>query len=250
MTETSVTVSTHFPDTLILWDVDHTLIENGGVSKETYSLAFEFLLGHAPSVRPATDGRTDFQIMRELLAANSIDVEQYNEIAQFEGVLAEAMRRNAPQLPVRGHTLPGVVKALTILSTAPTVIQSILTGNIVSNARAKLEAFQLDTWVDLEVGGFGSDDKVRSNLVDVAQSKVIKKYGKSFDRSSTILIGDTLLDVKAAHDGGAKIMAVATGVHSTSQLSEAGADVVIDDLADLDRFMAALLDLRTDATLV
>ncbi len=108
----------------------------------------------------------------------------------------------------------------------------------------------MDTWVDFEVGGFGSDDKVRSNLVDVARNKALKKYGKAFDRSSTILIGDTLLDVKAAHDGGATIMAVATGVHSANQLSEAGADVVIDDLADLDRFMVALLGLRTDATLV
>lgn len=249
MTEASQTVGTRLPETLILWDIDHTLIENGGVSKETYALAFELLVGRAPLVRPTTDGRTDFQIMYELLAANSVDVEKYREIAQFEGILGEAMRRNAAQLPVRGRTLPGVVETLTALSGIPTVIQSILTGNVVSNARAKLKAFQLDTWVDLEVGGFGSDDKVRSRLVSAARDKVAKKYGKIFDRSSTILIGDTLLDVKAAHDGGAKIIAVATGIHSVNQLDDAGADVVLDNLADLDRFMGALHGLRSDATL-
>ena len=208
-----------------MWDVDHTLIENGGVSKETYALAFELLVGHAPSVRPATDGRTDFQIMRELLVANSIDNTKYVDIAQFEGVLVEAMKRRVPQLPQRGHILPGVVEVLTALSEVPTVVQSVLTR-------------------------FGSDDKVRSHLVDAARRKVMEKCGKMFDRSSTILVGDTPLDVKAAHDGGAKIIAVATGVHSASELVDAGADVVLDSLTDLGHFMVALVDLRTAVTSV
>ena len=169
------------------------------------------------------------------------------EITQFESVLVEAMERNVSQLPQRGHILPGVIEALTALSTMPTVVQSVLTGNIASNARAKLRAFNLDRWVDLDVGGFGSDDIIRPKLVGTARRKVLKKYGMAFDRESTILIGDTPLDVKAARDGGAKIIAVATGVYSTNQLIEAGADVTLHSLADLDRFMAALIDLRTGA---
>jgi phosphoglycolate phosphatase len=245
MIETSASIVAHLPSTLVLWDVDHTLIENGGVSKATYALAFELLTGHVPSVRPATDGRTDFEIMRELLSANSVDTEKYVEIAQFEGVLVEAMERNVSQLPQRGHILPGIIEALTALSVIPTVVQSVLTGNIASNARAKLRAFDLNRWVDLDVGGFGSDGTIRSKLVDTARQKVLKKYGMTFDESSTIIIGDTPLDVKAARDGGAKIIAVATGVYSTSQLIDAGADVTLDCLADLDRFMAALVELRT-----
>ena len=30
---------------LLLWDIDHTLIENHGVNKETYALAFKLLTG-------------------------------------------------------------------------------------------------------------------------------------------------------------------------------------------------------------
>ncbi|MGH3871802.1 MAG: HAD family hydrolase [Pseudonocardiaceae bacterium] len=249
MVDTSASVVADLPETLILWDVDHTLIENGGVSKATYALAFELLTGHAPSVRPATDGRTDFVIMHELLSANSVGTEKYVEIGQFEDALAEAMERNVSQLSQRGHILPGVIEALAMLSAMPTVVQSVLTGNITSNARAKLGVFGLDRWVDLDVGGFGSDDTIRSNLVDAARRKVLKKYGMPFDRSSTILIGDTLLDIKAARDGGAKIIAVATGVYSTSQLTEAGADVTLDSLVDLDRFMAALVELRAGVML-
>lgn len=246
MTDASLNIVTHLPDTLILWDIDHTLIDNGGVSKETYALAFELLTEYSPSVRPATDGRTDYQIMHELLSANSIDTEQYIEIRQFEDVLTKAMTQNAPRLPQRGHILPGIIDALTILSSMSTVIQSVLTGNIKFNALAKLRAFNLHTWIDVDVGGFGSDDKVRSNLVDIARRKVSKKYGVQFDRSSTILIGDTLLDVKAAHDGGAKILGVATGAYSAIELTKAGADVVLDDLANTQHFLATLIHLRTN----
>jgi phosphoglycolate phosphatase len=249
MPDASVSIIAHLPKTLILWDIDHTLIENGGVSKATYTLAFELLAGRAPSARPATDGRTDFQIMHELLSANSIDTEKYVEVTQFEGVLTEAMARNALRLPQRGHILPGVTEALTALSAVPSIIQSILTGNITSNAHAKLSAFNLDRWVDLDVGGYGSDDTIRANLVNTSRRKVLKKYGTAFDRLSTILVGDTPLDVEAAREGGARIIAVATGAYSTGQLIEAGADATLDNLADLDRFMTTLANLRTDTPL-
>lgn len=235
---------TDLPRTLVLWDVDHTLIENGGVSKATYARAFELLTGRAPDVRPQTDGRTDFTIMHELLVANSVDADQFTEIGQFADVLKSAMSEKAPELPMRGYVLPGVVDALTALSAAQTVTQSVLTGNIDVNAFAKLHPFGLDKWLDLEVGGFGSDDIVRSKLVDASRRKVRAKYGVEFDRSSTVLVGDTLLDVKAAHDGDAKVIAVATGVYTVAQLTDAGADAVVESLADLDRFAETLLAVR------
>jgi hypothetical protein len=80
--------------------------------------------------------------MRELLSVNSVDTEKYVDITQFEGVLVKAMEWNVSQLSQRGYILPGVVEALTALSAMPTVVQSILTGNIASNARAKLRKFR------------------------------------------------------------------------------------------------------------
>jgi phosphoglycolate phosphatase len=49
---------------LLLWDVDHTLIENSGVSKAVYAEAFRQLTGRAALVQPSTDGRTDPEIVR------------------------------------------------------------------------------------------------------------------------------------------------------------------------------------------
>ncbi len=244
MTATVSQLAADLPRTLVLWDIDHTLIENGGVSKETYALAFELLTGTSPAIRPTTDGRTDFQIMHELLTANSVNTEQYTGIAEFEDALIEAMKIKAPELPKRGYVLSGVVEALKILASIPAVIQSVLTGNITHNAMAKLRPFTLDSWVDLNVGGYGSDDIVRAKLVDVVRRKVQEKYGITFDSSSTVLIGDTPLDVKAARDGGARVIAVATGIYGTEVLKRAGADVVLDNLEDLASFVQELVNVR------
>ena len=233
-----------FPTALVLWDVDHTLIENGGVSKDTYALAFRLIAGRMPEVQPVTHGRTDFLIMRALLEANGVDAGGFETIESFRPFLVSAMKEVGPGLPSRGFVLPGVVEALRVLDGVEAVVQSALTGNVVENARAKLDPFDLTRWLDMEVGGFGSDAEVRSDLVRVAQDKAAAKYGREYDAESTILIGDTPLDVKAAQDGGAKVIAVATGVHDLDELRAAGPDAALRDLSDLDLFLSTLVEVR------
>jgi phosphoglycolate phosphatase-like HAD superfamily hydrolase len=244
VTATALKVLTALPSTLVLWDVDHTLIENGGVSKETYALAFELITGALPAVQPATHGKTDFQIMRELLMANSVAANKYVGTSQFEIFLVEAMKKKASELPRRGYVLSGAVEALSALALAPAVLQSVLTGNIAHNATVKLSSFGLDPWIDLDIGGYGSDDVVRAKLVDVARQKVHNKHGLKFDRFSTILVGDTPLDVKAGRDGGARVIGVATGVYGADTLERAGADITLNNLGSLDEFSCALADVR------
>jgi phosphoglycolate phosphatase-like HAD superfamily hydrolase len=86
--------------------------------------------------------------------------------------------------------------------------------------------------MDFEVGGYGSDDEVRANLVAVAQARATAKYGETFDKANTILVGDTPRDVRAGRDGGARVVGVATGSDSVESLCAAGADVVLPDLRD------------------
>jgi len=121
-------------ETLVLWDVDHTLIENGGISKETYQGAFEQVVGRPPSVRPVTHGRTDLQIMREMLVANGESPETFGPISQFLDVLRDVMHSKMEDLARRGYILPGVADALSALADKPNVLQSVLTGNVTENA--------------------------------------------------------------------------------------------------------------------
>lgn len=219
---------------LVLWDIDHTLIENDGVSKATYALAAQLLTGHPAPARPVTEGRTDATIMGDLLSSNGCDPDQYPLRRTWEA-LTEAGRRNETQLKIRGHALPGAVECLRRLAADPRVIQSTLTGNIEANAHVKLNAFGLDPWIDFSVGAYGVVHE-RPLLVPVAQYRAAARYGFDPHSQATVLIGDTPADVDAALSGGARVLAVATGTYSAAQLRAAGADAVITDLADADRF--------------
>lgn len=223
---------------LLLWDVDHTLIENSGVSKAVYARAFEMMTGHAAQVQPSTDGRTDFEIVRGLFTANGAAFAAADE-ASYQSVLIDAMRELHPRLMRDGFTLPGVPGVLAAVGRVPGIVQSVLTGNIRPNAEAKLCLLaDYGRVLDLDVGGYGSDDVVRPRLVGAAQRKASEKYGAVFGPSSTVLVGDTERDVAAALEGGALIVAVATGVTSQEQLRQAGAHVVLPDLADAAGFVA------------
>jgi phosphoglycolate phosphatase len=224
---------------LLLWDVDHTLIENGGVSKENYALAFEILTGRAPDTQPQTDGRTELGIVANILADNGEDPAAFSLELQWDA-LVDATNRNAAALAKRGHALPGAAACLERVSGEAGIHQSVLTGNIQPNAIVKLHAFGLDKWIDWEIGGFGWDSPYRPRLVPAAQERARIRYGFDADQDVTVLVGDTSLDVKAGIEGGARVIAVATGIYSRGELTAAGADIVLDDLANVDIFMDTL----------
>jgi phosphoglycolate phosphatase-like HAD superfamily hydrolase len=239
-----VSMSGHVNEpTLVLWDVDHTLIENSGVSKMNYMRAFEILVGRPVESRPHTDGRTDLEIMDNLLRAHGVDAEEYR--AQFVDVLEQAMRENDTALRERGFALAGAEEALDALARESSIVQSVLTGNIPYNARAKLAAFGLDALLDFEVGGYGTDSSVRSELVPAAQRRAREKYGLAYDGPSTILVGDTVRDVRAGLDGGARVIAVASGEDSVDTLRESGAQAVLHSLEDTARFVDAVKEVRS-----
>jgi phosphoglycolate phosphatase len=231
---------------LVLWDVDGTLIYNGGVSKMAYAVGYEKLTGRAPTEPVVTDGMTDIAILRSLFERHGREFTA-SEAARVPEIMSDALASLAPQLRERGHAMPGAHEAIDALSMLPAVVQSVLTGNIAPNAYVKVSAFGLHSKLDFEVGGYGSDDEVRSRLVAAAQAKASAKYGVSFTASNTVIIGDTQRDVEAGRIGGAGVIAVASGAFDEEQLSGAGADFVLPDLRDTDRFVKCVLAARGGA---
>jgi phosphoglycolate phosphatase len=227
------------PRHLILWDVDHTLLEAGPVGKAIYRTAFELLTGRPPADQPRTAGRTDLAIMAELLRAGGADPASITRPRLVEA-LAEAARSLGPELVAGGRALPGAAECLAALATAPGAVQSVLTGNIEPNARLKLAAFGLDRHLDLAVGGFGSESAIRSELVPIARRKAAERAGFDPAHGVTVLVGDTPRDVEAGRDGGARVLAVATGGFDVDTLLASGADAAIGSLADVDRVLGEL----------
>lgn len=225
---------------LVLWDIDHTLIDADGMGGEAYREAFRRTTGRALEQMVAMAGRTDLAIMGEVLTLHGVEPTR-RVFTAFAEALAAAFAVRATALAERGRRLRGAVEALTALRETPGVVQSVLTGNIRPLAVGKLAAFGLDHLVDVDVGAYGSDDAVRANLVRIARRRVREKHGLDFNASTTVLIGDTPNDVAAGRVGGAAVVAVATGASSVAELRAAGADVVLPDLADTPALLEAVL---------
>jgi phosphoglycolate phosphatase-like HAD superfamily hydrolase len=159
----------------------------------------------------------------------------------FEDALAGAMAELEEELRRRGRAYPGAQQALERLSRESGIVQGLLTGNIPANARVKLGAVGLGGLVDFDIGAYGSDHRVRSELVAIACARAERKLGVLVPPDRAVLIGDTPLDVAAALAGGAHAIGVATGPYSERELAEAGAKTVLPDLRDAERLVAAVL---------
>ncbi|MBA3575537.1 MAG: haloacid dehalogenase-like hydrolase [Pseudonocardiales bacterium] len=217
------------PRMLVLWDVDHTLIETRGVGRAVFERAFLTATGTPLHERAAVTGRTDLDIMCESLRLN--DVEPTNEmVCGLSRALIDGYEEARAELASRGRALPGAVTTLARLAAEADVRQSLLTGNLREVARIKLEVFKLDRYVDLDAGGYGADHTDRAELVRCAQDRATRRFGHPFDNAHTILVGDTPNDVRAAQEAGVHMIGVATGGSDVEQLRAAGAEAVLTAL--------------------
>jgi phosphoglycolate phosphatase len=249
---------------LVLWDVDHTLIDAGGLSSHLYGMVFAELFGREPPRVAPMAGRTDRAIIVETLTLAGV-ASPREHVPAF----IEELTRRAPafgeRVRARGRVLAGVPEALAALAAfaggggAFGVRQSVLTGNIRPLAEVKLGALGLGDPLDLAIGAYGDLDEVRAGLVQVARERAAAAAGSGaagsggagsggagsggadFGGEATVLVGDTPLDVAAALATGARAVGVATGNFTEQELIAAGAHAVLPDLSDTARVRAAVL---------
>ena len=218
--------------TLVLWDIDHTLIETRGVGRKLYRTAFEEITGRRIAHKAKLTGRTEPAILTETLELNGLEPSDDYQ-AKYAKALVRQYEQHTDKLYARGRVLPGAGAALAALAEQPDVIQTVLTGNLRAVALIKLRVFNLDGFVDLEIGAYGDDDADRPKLVPVAQHRAAAKHGAEFTRHNTVILGDSPGDVEAGLTGGARVIGVASGESSVAELQAAGADRVVSDLSDI-----------------
>lgn len=228
---------------LVLWDVDFTLVDTRGVGFQLYQLAFAELYGRELPVRAADAnmaGRTDRAIALDVLALCGIP-DPPGQVARFEAALSRLAPGLVDMVVARGMALPGAAAALAALAASGAVRQSVLTGNVKTMAEVKLRPFGLTAHLDLDIGAYGNESGVRSDLVALARERAFAAYGHHYDGEATVLVGDTPLDVEAALSTGARAVGVATGRSSASDLVAAGAHAVLPDLGNTAEVVAAVL---------
>ena len=226
---------------LVLWDIDGTLVDSAKLGRDAFLVAFERVTGAPPKQLVPFAGRTDLEIAVDLL-------EQSGRRARGRRrrrVRGRARRRDGRAGRTRcagaAARTPARMRHWSGWPREPGVVQGLLTGNIPANARVKLGAVGLDGLVDFDIGGYGSDHRVRSELVAIACGRAERKLGIPVPHERAVLVGDTPLDVAAAHAAGARAIGVATGPFSERDLEAAGPEAVLPDLRDVERLVAAVL---------
>ena len=220
---------------LVLFDIDGTLMDSGGAGRRALEYSFEELFGVPDAFRKISmSGKTDPQIFAEALAQFGIAMDGHGPL--FMKTYIKHLER---EIDNPGKELkPGVSEALRELSGMGNVSLGLLTGNYEQGARIKLGA--LGVWEYFGFGAYGSDDADRDKLLPYALKRFEALKGFKSSYNDCVVVGDTPRDVSCAKPYGAATVAVATGKYSIHELSSSGADHVLEDLSDLNRFLGCL----------
>jgi phosphoglycolate phosphatase len=227
--------------TLVLFDIDGTLVDAGGAGRRGLEASFRRVFGlediTAPASRVRFAGQSDPTIIAAIAREAGIagaDVE--SRYVELQNAYVDALRRELSTPDPRRRVMPGVRTLLEALAARPDVLLGLVTGNIEEGARAKLEAFGLNRYfVD---GGFSSDHPERVEIARIAHERLSRRAGFRFPADRVMVVGDTELDVRCARGNGFCAIAVESGWVPREHLEAAGPDALFADLTD----MAAVLD--------
>ena len=219
---------------LLLFDIDGTLVRSRPF---THQRALEeaahevFGLELAPGATPVQDvepwGKTDRQILRDVLQQAGLPAPQPGQIAEWERRACAAYEL----LETEGEELPETVAALERLEQAGHTL-ALVTGNLEPIARRKLALRGLERFFPTGLGGFGSDADLRPELVPLARARA-----GDHPREDAVLIGDTPADVAAARADEIRAIGVTNHRFDSHALLEAGAAATIEEIDELESLL-------------
>jgi phosphoglycolate phosphatase len=226
------------PLKIILFDIDGTLILTGGAGSRAMGRAFEDAFGIARAFDGIPmAGRTDRRILDAAAAHAGVTLDAAAR-RRFRDRYAARLLEALPEPGHSSRVLPGVEPLLQTLTPHPDFFVALLTGNCEQGAKLKLEHF--DLWRFFRCGAFGDEVHDRNDLFAVAMQRARECGAPSIVAEDVIVVGDTELDVACAAAAGARSVAVATGSSTSEALRQSGADVVFEDLSDVNEFLRLL----------
>lgn len=216
--------------TYILWDIDGTLIQNTPSGGSLYLDAVEHVTGVRPTERVSDPhGMTEGQLLTEILRVNGLDTSRLGEVLYDLDVLS----RDQFERGWDRDQCAGVEAALAAVS-ARSWTNALLTGNGPNRARYKLLAAGLDPELfDWDHSYFGHESPTRHHLTAGARAALVG--------NTSVIVGDTPNDGRAADSAGFPFIAVATGVYSAAELAGTNAVTILEDLeSGLEALLAAV----------
>jgi len=226
---------------LVLFDIDGTLLLSDGAGRRAMEGALSHVFGSPGDAGYHYDGKTDRQIVRELMRRDGLDDTEID--ARLDDVVTHYLTRLRTELATGAkgvRSLPGVAELLDALEARRDVVLGLLTGNVVEGAQAKLRAAGIE-FDRFRVNAFGSDHEHRPRLPEIAQRRAREALGVDLTGHAIVVIGDTPADIDCARSVGARTIAVATGRYTVEELAEHEPSAVFEDLTDTAAVVAAIL---------
>jgi phosphoglycolate phosphatase-like HAD superfamily hydrolase len=194
---------------LVLFDIDGTLITDGGASRSAFADALSRVFKYDGDLRRYDfSGRTDPQIatmvLRDAGWSGDAVAERFDDLWRD---YLDGLARNAT--PERVCVLPGIAELLDALRRQRNVTLGLLTGNIERGARLKLAPHELNAFFPF--GAFGSDSAKREDLPPIAIERASRADGYRFKGSDVVIIGDSIYDVRCGVPYDATTIAIASG---------------------------------------
>ena len=214
---------------LAIFDLDGTLIDSVALIVETVTNAFRAVNEPVPDERTirSISGITARDAMA-ILAPNATS-ERVEEItASYRShYLSGAGLAREPMFE-------GALAALDRLQSDPRMILAVATGKGHQGAVTLLGLHGVvDRFNSIETPTHNRG-KPDPQMIETAMQKA------GADKAHTVMIGDTVHDMRMAKSAGVGAIGVAWGYHDRADLIEAGADVVLDRFDQLDDAVAKL----------
>jgi phosphoglycolate phosphatase-like HAD superfamily hydrolase len=224
---------------LVLFDIDGTLLSAGGISARSLGQVLREVFG-TDGYNEDYDysGKTDPQIVRELMRGAgfddaTIDKRLPETLSLYTACLLDSLR------PEHVAPKPGVAPLVAALARKPHVSLGLLTGNLEPCARTKLRPLGLNG--AFAFGAYGSDHEDRYRLPPVAVKRALEHTGRRFDGKEVIIVGDSVHDVRCGRSLGVRAVAVATGRTSREVLAAEDPDALVVDFSDVTASLRAIL---------
>ncbi len=216
---------------LVLFDIDGTILTSDGAAIRAVNRAFFNIYGieHAVDGIEAA-GRTDPAIVGDMFTRN---LGREHEAHELERLFEEYVKELEAELSGSDGLMifPGIPELLSELSVRDDIVLGIATGNIEPGARLKLAHSGLNSYFPF--GGFGSDSPRREGLIRIAIERGQSYLPPGVEYEEVIVVGDTHHDIIGGRAAGARVVAVATGTNSMSELREHDPEHLFADFSNV-----------------
>lgn len=214
------------------FDIDHTMV----VGTKSHHRALKDAMDQTFQVNTNLENRNfsgyvDWMILDEILiplGISSQDIQKHLDSLRSKAVSLYQDYVSGEDIKV----LPGVPELLASLKGLGYSL-GLVTGNMNGIAQAKLARVGLAHYFSF--GGYGCEDRDRSNLLSLALKRV-----QASPQTPSFHFGDTRQDMIASRNNQVIGIGVGTGSTTTRDLFSAGARSCFPDLSDTDKVLHAL----------